>query len=528
MDKAANNWLTSPRKVCAPLLLVSAAAFALSPCISEAEPLWGGYAGDAQHQAISRIASQPLDAILWQTPVDLAPQATDGELLIHYGSPLVTDANTVIVPVKTGSATGFRVEAHRGIDGVVLWSQTTDYALPVPSAAWIPAYGPVLNGANRLYFPGAGGTVYYRDNPDSATVAGAGQLAFYNMTNYAANRTAFDDNVFINTPITSDNAGNIYFGFQVNNSSAATLDLQAGLARIDSNGNGSWIEVGNLVPGMTKVSQNCAPALSADGSTLYIALNDGSNGRLVKLNSSNLSLAASSGPLSQVIDISTASPTIGPDGDVYFGTNDGYHGRGVMNHFSADLTQIKTPGSFGWDDTASIVPSLLVPSYHGRSSYLLMVKYNDYAALGGDGVNKLAILDPNDLTQTDPVTGETVMKEILTVSGLTPDPEFPMLPDAVREWCINTAAIDPATHSVLANSEDGKLYRWDLWTNTLTESITLTSGIGEAYTPTLIGADGTVYAINNATLFAVGVPEPGLTLLALSAGALLLAISRPR
>jgi hypothetical protein len=32
----------------------------------------------------------------------------------------------------------------------------------------------------------------------------------------------------------------------------------------------------------------------------------------------------------------------------------------------------------------------------------------------------------------------------------------------------------------------------------------LTPGIGEAYTPTLVGPDGTVYAINDATLFAVG------------------------
>src|SRR5581483_12459638 len=49
----------------------------------------------------------------------------------------------------------------------------------------------------------------------------------------------------------------------------------------------------------------------------------------------------------------------------------------------------------------------------------------------------------------------------------------------------------------------GKLYRWDLSTNTFTQSIVLTAGIGEAYTPTIIGVDGTVYAINNATLFAV-------------------------
>ena len=40
--------------------------------------------------------------------------------------------------------------------------------------------------------------------------------------------------------------------------------------------------------------------------------------------------------------------------------------------------------------------------------------------------------------------------------------------------------------------------------NTFTQVVTLTAGLGEAYTPTIIGADGTVYAINNATMFAVG------------------------
>ena len=54
------------------------------------------------------------------------------------------------------------------------------------------------------------------------------------------------------------------------------------------------------------------------------------------------------------------------------------------------------------------------------------------------------------------------------------------------------------------NSEDGVIYRWDFTTNTFTQSMRLTAGRGEAYTPTLIGADGTVYAINDATLFAVG------------------------
>jgi len=47
------------------------------------------------------------------------------------------------------------------------------------------------------------------------------------------------------------------------------------------------------------------------------------------------------------------------------------------------------------------------------------------------------------------------------------------------------------------------LYRWHLPSNTFSQSIRITDGLGEAYTPTAIGADGTVYAIGNAKLFAV-------------------------
>jgi hypothetical protein len=98
------------------------------------------------------------------------------------------------------------------------------------------------------------------------------------------------------------------------------------------------------------------------------------------------------------------------------------------------------------------------------------------------------------------------MKPILTIIGPTPDQGLRDQghPLAVREWCINTAVIDPANKCAIVNSEDGNVYRWNFGTNTLDARVNLSTGIGEPYTPTVIGPDGKVYAINNSTLFALG------------------------
>ena len=185
---------------------------------------------------------------------------------------------------------------------------------------------------------------------------------------------------------------------------------------------------------------------------------------------------------------------------MYFGvlgaSGSGHSSRGWMLHFDATLATVKTPGAFGWDNTPSIVPATMVPSYTGLSTYLLMTKYNSYT----DGQHRIAILDPNQ-TQMDTSSAVFVMKEIFTKLGVTPDP---FNPSRVAEWCINTAAVDPLTRSVLVNSEDGYLYRWDLVTNQFSERIQLNSGVGQAYTATVIGPDGAVYAVNNAVMSSVG------------------------
>jgi len=64
--------------------------------------------------------------------------------------------------------------------------------------------------------------------------------------------------------------------------------------------------------------------------------------------------------------------------------------------------------------------------------------------------------------------------------------------------------VDPITGSAIANNEDGHVYRWDLNTGKLTQQIRLNKPRGQAYTSTVIGPDGTSYAIENGTLYAVG------------------------
>ena len=250
------------------------------------------------------------------------------------------------------------------------------------------------------------------------------------------------------------------------------------------------------------------------------------NAATMQLNAQRLLVDPVTGNPALVPNDGTSSPMVAPDGRVFYGVLESPFGsnavRGWMLQFNGStLAPAGVPGAFGWDDTPSIVPVSAVPGYTGTASYLLMTKYNYYAG-AGDGVNKIAVLDP-DASQTDAHAGATVMKEVRVIAGATPDPEpGPGFPNAVKEWCINTAAIDPFSRSVLAGSEDGKLYRWDLVSNTFTESVVLTPGIGEAYTPTLVGPDGQVYAINNATLFAVGAsvvgvpPRPAVSVLALS------------
>src|SRR6516162_9389434 len=69
------------------------------------------FAGNAQHTAVFDVPAQPLNSIHWSTSINLSNTGA----FAHYGAPLVTASNTVLVPVKT--AGGFQISAFEGSTG---------------------------------------------------------------------------------------------------------------------------------------------------------------------------------------------------------------------------------------------------------------------------------------------------------------------------------------------------------------------------------------------------------------------------
>ena len=484
---------------------------------------WAGFAGNAQHTAVASEPAQPLKRIRWRAKVDLAPNLVHGQLTANYASPMITAANTVLVPTRVSAKAGYRVVAYSGTSGARRWSLATDYRSPLVTSPPAPTISlpAVLTPSTTLAVAGAGGTVLVRKHANLKAGA-VRRLVFYGAAQWKAHRSTYDKAVQITTPLTAGPDGSVYFGFTVKGATPA--HLSSGIARIDAHGHATWITAAAAAgnPAFAAVAIECAPALSPTGKTLYITVTGPPigplpgelSGILVGLNATTLKPRFHvvlkdpvTGLPAMILTGSTASPTVGPDGDVYYGVLGNQYlshdGRGWLLHYNATLTRTKIPGSFGWDNTVSVLPARAVPGYHGTSPYLLVSKYNNYYGVRpyGNGHNEVAVLDPRS-SQKDPYANVRTMTAVQTI--LSPVHYPGELAGARYEWCINSAVADTADDSVIANNADGILYRWDLATNTLAEKIRLNRPRPEPYTPTIIGPDGTVYAINNATLYAIG------------------------
>jgi hypothetical protein len=480
----------------------------------ETGPAWQGFAANAQHTGVARTASQPLTRVHWHAPVDLHPEHEGSEgPFAHYGSPMITSTNTVVVPTRIGARRGFELRAYDGTDGTRKWRMATGYTVPLGASRTSPPPLPAaLVDDTHVAVAAAGGTLLIRSAVDQAD-GHVRRVAFFGLGHWRAHRAAYRRSVQISTPLTAGPDGSLYFGFLA--SPDAPGHLRSGVARISPSGHGTWVGARALaaVHHTSAVAVGCAPALSTDGRTGYVAVVSGRRSRLVGFDTATMKPKyrhilrdPQTHAPAAVFDQSSATPTVGPDGDVFYGVLGNplqqHDARGWLLHFDAHLSKVKRPGSFGWDQTVSVIPSVSVPSYAGGSSYLLVSKYNNYLeGPHGDGRNRLALLDPH-AGQKDRFSEVTVLREVRTV--LSPH-HPPNTPAGFRyEWCINSIAVDPFTGSAIANNEDGHLYRWDLDTGQLTEQIRLNQARGQAYTETVIGPDGTAYAIENGILYAVG------------------------
>ena len=216
-------------------------------------------------------------------------------------------------------------------------------------------------------------------------------------------------------------------------------------------------------------------------------------------------------PPGRVTDDSSASPTIAPDGSIFFGAYTRYNfAQGHMLHFSANGDFLNS-FTFGWDNTPAIYP-------HG-GTYSVIFKNNHY----GGGPNFGSYCDDSNwcpersasqtlgpqsffVTQLDPNLNIEWSFQNTNTQSCTRNPDGSLTcvsdhPDGF-EWCVNAAIVD-ANGVVYANSEDGNLYAIGQG-GVLLERMFQQLALGAAYTPASMDSSGRIYSQNAGHLFVVG------------------------
>ena len=195
--------------------------------------------------------------------------------------------------------------------------------------------------------------------------------------------------------------------------------------------------------------------------------------------------ATNEAPAGRVIDQSSSSPTVAPDGSVLYGSYSRYNfARGHLWKFSS-TGQFQATFDFGWDSTPAIYP-------HG-GTYSIAIKDNHYDA-NCCPTNDAPPPGPFFITQLS--SSLAIEWQFKSTTIVPPDN-----PNGF-EWCINAPAID-ANGVVYANSEDGNVYAINQG-GTLKQRKFLRIAIGAAYTPLAIAADGKLYTENDGHLFVIG------------------------
>jgi outer membrane protein assembly factor BamB len=198
-------------------------------------------------------------------------------------------------------------------------------------------------------------------------------------------------------------------------------------------------------------------------------------------------------PSARVIDDSSSSPVVLPDGSVLYGSYTAYnHARGHLIKLSAGGT-VAGNYSFGWDVTPAV--------YQHGDDYSIVIKDN-YYGVDENGVD----VGPFYITQLKPdLSVDWRFKSTNTMScTLKSDGTKDCVSDHPNgfEWCINAPAVD-ANGTVYANSEDGNVYAIAQG-GTQKQALFMSMSVGAAYTPLAFDGAGRLFTLNNGNMVIVG------------------------
>jgi hypothetical protein len=211
----------------------------------------------------------------------------------------------------------------------------------------------------------------------------------------------------------------------------------------------------------------------------------------------------------RVVDDSSATPTVLPDGSILYGAYNRYiYFQGHLMKWSAQ-GQFLGSYPFGWDMTPSV--------WQHDGTYSIILKDNHYGEAGS--YCDVEQYCPSDRTANNPAYPEqyfiTQLSKDLNIEWQyqnTNDLSCTRNPDGTVscvsdhpfgfEWCVNAAMVDK-NGVVYGNSEDGGLYAINQGGG-LRDHLFLNLAIGAAYTPLSIDNFGRIYTQNDGHLFVVG------------------------
>jgi len=284
---------------------------------------------------------------------------------------------------------------------------------------------------------------------------------------------------------------NVFFGSGLGDRSCSFKTTQSGFARIDSNGNGTYVLAGTA-PTCTinRDSHNSAPALSNDETHAFTWWRRKHLGTRIspRLEQHDPGFDASGVPdrpekykrrgnFRRQYGITMVGLTMTLHGILPTRANGS---RGFLMR-SVATSRFKKPGRVRLGLHRCHRAASMVPSYQGASSYLIFSNTTTTRLCDGDGINKIALLDPRH-SDRPPPSGMVWWRcaKCSTVIAPTPDENrFDRVPLCRCASGASTPRPSIRPRTVFSRRRGRHIYRWNSPTNSLSKPVTLTEGFGE-------------------------------------------------